>query len=66
MRILTYRKGDSARAGVETGDGILDAGELLGEDSVTVRQLLAGDRLGDLAEAAEDGKASLLSGCRAG
>ena len=62
MRILTYRRGGTDRAGVETGDGILDAGELLGEDSVTVRQLLAGDRLGDLADAAEDGKASSLSG----
>ena len=62
MRILTYRRGGTDRAGVETGDGILDAGELLGEHSVTVRQLLAGDRLGDLADAAEDGKASSLSG----
>ena len=59
---LTYRRGGTDRAGVETGDGILDAGELLGEHSVTVRQLLAGDRLGDLADAAEDGKASSLSG----
>ena len=34
MRILTYRTGGTDRAGVETGDGILDAAELLGEDSV--------------------------------
>jgi 2-keto-4-pentenoate hydratase/2-oxohepta-3-ene-1,7-dioic acid hydratase in catechol pathway len=55
MRILTYRKGGSDRAGVHTADGILDAAELLGEDSISVRELLAADRIGDLRRAAESG-----------
>ena len=55
MRILTYRSGGSDRAGVLSEGGILDAAELLGEDSITVRQLLAGDRVGELAEAVAAG-----------
>ena len=60
MRILTYRKGGSDRAGVQTGDGILDAAELLGEDSIGVRELLAGNRVGDMAGAAGSAAVSPL------
>ena len=45
MRILTYRKGGSDQAGVETGDRILDAGVLLAEESIGIRKLLAGETL---------------------
>jgi 2-keto-4-pentenoate hydratase/2-oxohepta-3-ene-1,7-dioic acid hydratase in catechol pathway len=56
MRLVSYRSGgDSARAGVETGDGVLDAAEILGMEAVGVRQLLAEDRLGELAERAASG-----------
>ena len=58
MRILTYRQGGADRAGVRVGDGILDAGGLLGEDPTSVRELLEGDRLGALGEAAERGGAA--------
>ncbi len=55
MRILTYRKGGAERAGVQSDGGILDAAALLGEDSITVRELLAGDRVGELREAVAAG-----------
>ncbi len=49
MRLVTYRHDGVDRAGVQAGDGILDAGSLLGTDSLAVRELIANDRLGDLA-----------------
>jgi 2-keto-4-pentenoate hydratase/2-oxohepta-3-ene-1,7-dioic acid hydratase in catechol pathway len=52
MRVLTYESGGSSRAGVETGDGVLDAGELLGRDPLSARTLLTEGLLGDLADAA--------------
>ena len=58
MRILTYRQGGADRAGVRVGDDILDAGGLLGEGPTSVRELLEGDRLGALGEAAERGGAA--------
>lgn len=51
MRIVSYRSGGSDRAGVETERGIIDAGELLGEAPLGVRELLAAGRLGELAAA---------------
>jgi 2-keto-4-pentenoate hydratase/2-oxohepta-3-ene-1,7-dioic acid hydratase in catechol pathway len=55
MRIVSYRSGDGDRAGVETEDGLIDAGELLGAGGISVRQLLAAGRLPELAEAAAAG-----------
>ena len=55
MRILTYRNGGSDRAGVQSDGSILDAAELLGADSITVRELLGGDRVGELREAVAGG-----------
>lgn len=55
MRILTYRTGGADRAGIETGTGVLDAAELLGEERITVRELLAAGRLEELGERAGAG-----------
>jgi 2-keto-4-pentenoate hydratase/2-oxohepta-3-ene-1,7-dioic acid hydratase in catechol pathway len=52
MRIVSYRSDDGGRAGVETESGVIDAGELLGASRLTVRELLAAGRVGELAEAA--------------
>jgi 2-keto-4-pentenoate hydratase/2-oxohepta-3-ene-1,7-dioic acid hydratase in catechol pathway len=52
MRIVSYRSDDGGRAGVETESGVIDAGELLGADRLTVRELLAAGRAAELAEAA--------------
>jgi 2-keto-4-pentenoate hydratase/2-oxohepta-3-ene-1,7-dioic acid hydratase in catechol pathway len=52
MRIVSYRSADGDRAGVETESGVIDAGELLGAGRLTVRELLAAGRVGELAEAA--------------
>ena len=41
MRIVSYRSGESGRAGVETERGVVDAGELLGAEPLSVRELLA-------------------------
>jgi 2-keto-4-pentenoate hydratase/2-oxohepta-3-ene-1,7-dioic acid hydratase in catechol pathway len=51
MRLVTYRSGDELRAGVQTSGGILDAAGLIGIDAIGVRELIAGDRLGELGEA---------------
>jgi 2-keto-4-pentenoate hydratase/2-oxohepta-3-ene-1,7-dioic acid hydratase in catechol pathway len=48
MRLLTYRADGPERAGVQTPEGILDAAQLLGEDSTSVRELIAAGRLGEL------------------
>ncbi len=55
MRIVSYRSGDRDRAGVEAEGGVIDAGELLGADRLSVRELLAAGRLPELAEAAASG-----------
>lgn len=55
MRIVSYRSSDGDWAGVETDNGVIDAGELLGADGLTVRELLAAGRLPELAEAAASG-----------
>jgi 2-keto-4-pentenoate hydratase/2-oxohepta-3-ene-1,7-dioic acid hydratase in catechol pathway len=62
MRIVSYRSGESDRAGVETERGILDAGELLGEAPLSVRELLAAGRLGELAAADAAGAEPLAAG----
>lgn len=55
MRIVSYRSGDGGRAGVETESGVIDAGELLGGDRLTVRELLAAGGVDELAQAAASG-----------
>jgi 2-keto-4-pentenoate hydratase/2-oxohepta-3-ene-1,7-dioic acid hydratase in catechol pathway len=60
MRILTYRAGGEDRAGIEVGGGLLDAAELLGEPSISVRELIAGGRLAELEERAGGSEAAPL------
>jgi 2-keto-4-pentenoate hydratase/2-oxohepta-3-ene-1,7-dioic acid hydratase in catechol pathway len=50
MRLVTYRGNGKALAGVQTSDGVLDAARLLGEDRITVRQLIEAGRLDELSE----------------
>jgi acylpyruvate hydrolase len=50
MRLVSYRGEGGGRAGVLTPDGVLDAAEVLGDGSTSLRELLAGDRLEELAE----------------
>jgi len=52
MKLVTYRADDSAKAGVQTDDGVLDAAELLGLDAIGVRELIASDRLAELGDRA--------------
>ena len=48
MRIVTYRSDRGERAGLLRDHGIVDAWDALGGDGSSVRELLAGDRLGEL------------------
>jgi 2-keto-4-pentenoate hydratase/2-oxohepta-3-ene-1,7-dioic acid hydratase in catechol pathway len=50
MKLVTYRADGSARSGVQVDGSVLDAAELLGTDAISVRELIADDRLGELAE----------------
>jgi 2-keto-4-pentenoate hydratase/2-oxohepta-3-ene-1,7-dioic acid hydratase in catechol pathway len=57
MRVISYREGGDLRAGVLTDNGVIDAAAALGEPpSLSVRELLAGDRLTELAEVADGAK----------
>jgi 2-keto-4-pentenoate hydratase/2-oxohepta-3-ene-1,7-dioic acid hydratase in catechol pathway len=51
MRLVTYRQGSEARAGVQTDDGVLDAAGLLGADLISTRELVEADRLEELRQA---------------
>jgi len=54
MRVVSYREGGDLRAGVLTDAGVIDAAAALAAPpSLGVRELLAGDRLTELAEVAE-------------
>jgi acylpyruvate hydrolase len=53
MKLVTYRADGRARAGVQVDDGVLDAAELLGIDAVSVRELIATDRIAELNELAD-------------
>jgi 2-keto-4-pentenoate hydratase/2-oxohepta-3-ene-1,7-dioic acid hydratase in catechol pathway len=56
MRLVTYTGGGGeARAGVFTEAGVIDAAAALGLERVTLRELIEGDRLGEL-PAALDGQ----------
>ena len=54
MRLLSYRVDGGHAAAVRTEAGTFDAGALLGDGATTVRELLAAERLGELASAAAE------------
>ena len=51
MRLVTYQSDRGPRAGVLAGELVVDAWDALGEPGSSVRELLAADRVGDLAAA---------------
>jgi acylpyruvate hydrolase len=55
MRLVTYRREDAARAGVQTDEGVLDAAEILGTDPIGVRQLIEENRIEELREKSQGG-----------
>jgi 2-keto-4-pentenoate hydratase/2-oxohepta-3-ene-1,7-dioic acid hydratase in catechol pathway len=57
MRLVTYRTESEERAGMESAERVLDAAELLGEERITVRELIAEERVGEL-RGALDGTAA--------
>jgi 2-keto-4-pentenoate hydratase/2-oxohepta-3-ene-1,7-dioic acid hydratase in catechol pathway len=48
MRIVTYTSDRGPRAGLLVGETVVDAWDALGGDGSTMRELLEGDRLGEL------------------
>jgi 2-keto-4-pentenoate hydratase/2-oxohepta-3-ene-1,7-dioic acid hydratase in catechol pathway len=50
MRLVSHRTQEGVGAGVQTVDGVLDAGTLLGERPIGVRRLIEEQRLDELAE----------------
>jgi 2-keto-4-pentenoate hydratase/2-oxohepta-3-ene-1,7-dioic acid hydratase in catechol pathway len=50
MRLVTYRTTSEERAGVQTADGVVDAAEVLGTDRIGVSELIAANRVEELAE----------------
>jgi 2-keto-4-pentenoate hydratase/2-oxohepta-3-ene-1,7-dioic acid hydratase in catechol pathway len=59
MRIVTYRSNRGARAGLLREGAIVDAQDALGGEGSSVRDLLAGDRLGELDAIASSGEIAL-------
>jgi acylpyruvate hydrolase len=53
MRLVSYRSEEGIRAGVQTADGVLDAGALLGDRPLGLRRLIEDDRIDELAKRAE-------------
>jgi len=53
MRIVTYRSARGDRAGIQLGEGIVDAWDALGGDGSTVRELLESGRVEEARAAAE-------------
>ncbi len=56
MRLVTYESDRGARAGVLRDDLVIDAWDAIGDDGSTLRELLTGDRLSELAGAAGGGE----------
>jgi 2-keto-4-pentenoate hydratase/2-oxohepta-3-ene-1,7-dioic acid hydratase in catechol pathway len=56
VRLVTYSADGSSRAGIHTGEGVVDAAALLGVDTISVRRLIAEDRLAELAAKAAEGE----------
>ena len=50
MQLVSYRAEAGVRAGVLTDEGVLDAAEVLGTDQMSLRQLIAEDRMAELRE----------------
>jgi 2-keto-4-pentenoate hydratase/2-oxohepta-3-ene-1,7-dioic acid hydratase in catechol pathway len=50
VRLVSYRSEGEPRAGVLTADGVVDAAQLLGEERISVRQLIQAARLDELSE----------------
>jgi 2-keto-4-pentenoate hydratase/2-oxohepta-3-ene-1,7-dioic acid hydratase in catechol pathway len=61
MKLVTYRAGNGHRAGVLTDGGVLDAADLLGTEAISVRELIAGERVPELAERVEAATAEPVS-----
>ncbi len=55
MRLVSYRGAGAPRAGLLTDEGLFDAAEILGGNQVSLRQLLAEDRLGELRARIDEG-----------
>jgi len=55
VRLTTYRTEGRDRVGVQTKEGVLDAATLLGAEALSVRELLAENRLPELTAAADQG-----------
>jgi len=53
MRIVTYRSGRGDRAGIQLGEGVVDAWDALGGDGSTARELLESGRVEEARAAAE-------------
>ena len=53
MRLVSYLGEEGACAGVQTVDGVLDAGAILGERPLGARRLIEEGRLGELSELAK-------------
>lgn len=53
MRIVTYHSGRGDRAGIQLGEGVVDAWDALGGDGSTVRELLESGRVEEARAAAE-------------
>jgi 2-keto-4-pentenoate hydratase/2-oxohepta-3-ene-1,7-dioic acid hydratase in catechol pathway len=53
MRLVSYRGDSGARAGLLTDEGVLDAAAILRLDQISVRELIEGEILRDLAERLE-------------
>lgn len=66
MRLVTYESERGARAGVLHDKGIIDAWDALGGEGTSVRELLAGNRIGDLTQASKGGNHIPLEGVRFG
>jgi 2-keto-4-pentenoate hydratase/2-oxohepta-3-ene-1,7-dioic acid hydratase in catechol pathway len=62
MRLVTYRSDGVARAGVQTGEGVLDAAQLLGEDRIGVRRLLEAARIEELSKLIDGSTADPVEG----
>jgi 2-keto-4-pentenoate hydratase/2-oxohepta-3-ene-1,7-dioic acid hydratase in catechol pathway len=61
MKLVTYRAENGVRAGVQAAGGVLDAAELLGMEAISVRELIAGERLAELSERVEAATADPVS-----
>jgi 2-keto-4-pentenoate hydratase/2-oxohepta-3-ene-1,7-dioic acid hydratase in catechol pathway len=57
MKLVSFRHGSKDSYGIVAGDGVIDVGAKLGGQYATIRQVLLGNALGKVAEAAKNGRA---------